>query len=206
MEHDTLHRIARGETEALGELAQAHEAALIGLARGLLGGSRPLAEEAVQDVWLRVLRASLPEDGARETPPHARFRGDAAVTTWLYRITINRCRDIQKRETRRARRERSPVRLAGAPPPDNSSSESSPTERQDRAAALHAALLALPPVQREAVLLCHHHGVSQSMAAEVLAIPEGTLKSRVRAGLAALRRSLDDAGQETTKAGYSDAG
>ena len=80
MDRQILQRVAGGEHGALGELAARHEAALLGLARGLLGGSTDLAEEAVQDAWVRVLSRA------------GSFNGDASVKTWLFRIVINRCR------------------------------------------------------------------------------------------------------------------
>ena len=199
-----LERLARGDSAALGELAVRYEASLLGLARGLLGGSRGLAEEAVQDVWLGVLRSA--------TDRSSGFRGDAGVKTWLYRVTINRCRDIRKREARRGRREMISLRLVGTK--DDAAPPVEAAERIDGDGdALHAAVMALPAVQREAVLLCHHRGLTQADAALVLAIPEGTLKGRVRAGLAKLRRSLAPSrtveqtdSERDQEAGFGDVG
>ena len=175
MDEQILRRIAGGEHEALGELAERYEADLLGLARGLLGGSRSQAEDAVQDAWIRVLRGA------------SGFQGRSSVKTWLFRIVINRCRDSQ-RSARRARvRETESFRLVN----ESANEPSNPAQDQtDRDRRLHIALHALPAVQREAVLLCHHRGVSQSEAALVLDIPEGTLKGRVRSGLAELRKRL----------------
>src|SRR5262245_51157650 len=54
---EDLHaRFLRSDREALGQLAQRHEANLLGLASGLLNGRRDLAMEAVQDTWLRVIK------------------------------------------------------------------------------------------------------------------------------------------------------
>lgn len=177
MDEQILERIAAGEHDALGELAQRYEAQLLGLARGLLGGSPTAAEDAVQEAWVRVLRGA------------GGFRGEAGVKTWLYRIVINRCRDIQRRERRRIVRETS-FRLVGAGGAASETDVSGDAAERDR--RLHASLRGLPVEQREAVLLCHHRGVTQAEAARVLGIPEGTLKSRVRTGLAALRKRLGD--------------
>ena len=169
MDEWVLERIAGGEHGALGELAGRHEAAMLGLARGLLGGSTGLAEEAVQDAWVRVLaRASS-------------FNGSASVKTWLFRIVINRCRDIAKRERRRLRGE------SNAPPAGD---RADAQDAGEQSRALAKAVMRLPTAQREAVLLCHHRGLTHAEAAAVLGIPAGTLKGRVRAGLTQLRRKL----------------
>ncbi|MHC4137655.1 MAG: RNA polymerase sigma factor, partial [Planctomycetota bacterium] len=72
-----------GDREALGELARRHEQALLGLARGLLGGQSASALDAVQETWMRVIRYG------------SSFNGRSTVKTWLYRIAVNRCRDLR---------------------------------------------------------------------------------------------------------------
>lgn len=148
-----LASFAAGEADALACLARRHERSLLGVALGLTG-SRELAEEAVQDAWVRVIRSART------------FHGRSNVRTWMYRIVINRSRDIRKREARRPVRKGPAPRVEGLEP--------------DAACALRAALDELPVVQREALLLCHHAEVTHAQAAEILDVPLGTLKSRVR--------------------------
>src|SRR5262245_53080026 len=86
-DRDLLLRFAmRSDAGALAALAERHERSLLGLARGLLGGRETLACEAVQAMWLKVIR------DARS------FEGRSSVKTWLYRIVVNQCRDLRKRE------------------------------------------------------------------------------------------------------------
>ncbi|MEM1184316.1 MAG: RNA polymerase sigma factor [Planctomycetota bacterium] len=161
-----IRRFAQGEREALGEIASRHERAMLSLAKGLLG-SASLAEEAVQDAWVRAIRGS------------ATFEGRAAVRTWLYRIVINRCRDLAKRERRRSM----PLPFAKpAPPPVQ--------ENGDRHALVRRVIASLPIDQREAVVLCVALGTTHTAAAELLDTPVGTVKSRVRLGLDRLRQSV----------------
>lgn len=175
-----LRRFAAGDRDALGELASRHETTLLRLARGLLGGSAPLAEEAVQDAWVRVIAAA------------ASFQARAAVRTWLFRIVINRCRDIARREHLHHLPSGTgvpPVTLptpgvTGVPPVH---------ENGELAALARTALLALPAEQRETVILCVALGLSHADAAQVLDTPLGTIKSRVRLALARLREQLGDA-------------
>lgn len=166
-----LAAFAAGDEEALGALAFRHERALVGVARGLLGGSVELAEEAVQETWLRVIRFA------------SSYRGESTVKTWLYRITINRSRDISARERRQGRL----VREAADRLERTAEGETEP----GLSAALQSALAQLDAVHREAVLLAHASSLSQRAAAEILGVPEGTLKARVRRGLAKLRKIME---------------
>src|SRR5262249_29261237 len=83
-----LKRFAKGERNALGELARRYELPLLGLACGMLGGRRDLAMDAVQETWMRVIRF------------HSNFNGRSSVKTWLYRIAINQCRNVQAMNNR----------------------------------------------------------------------------------------------------------
>lgn len=166
---ELLAATAAGDRAAFAELASRHERALLGVALGLLG-SRELAEEAVQDAWVRVL---LRAGG---------FNGRAEVRTWLYRIVINRCRDITRLETSQL------ARLNGkARSQDHGKHGPVPDEVR---AVLRRAVSQLSMVEREAVLLCHHADLTHAQAAAVLQVPLGTLKSRVRSGLGRLERVL----------------
>lgn len=176
-DQELLARFAAGDRAALGELASRHERALLGLAMGLLG-SRELAQEAVQDGWVRVVRTTGPGSAAEGSA--GRFREQSTVRTWLYRIIINRCRDIARRE--RSQR----ARLNGRARPEGQ--EAGPTA--DTRTALRRAVDALGPAEREAVLLCHHADLTHVQAAEILRVPLGTLKSRVRSGLGRLEAQL----------------
>lgn len=163
---ELLEAFAAGEGEALGQLAQRYERALLGLARGYLG-TDAAACEAVQEMWVRVIR-------------HASgFRGDSTVKTWLYRILINQCHDQRARERRqervKGRSSDDPVRVAPDP---------------DQHVSLHEAVRALPEDRCVIVLLCYHRGMTHEQAATILEIPVGTLKSRLHAALASLREAI----------------
>lgn len=162
-----LDAFVRGERAALGALAERHEAALLGLAGGLVG-SREAACDAVQEAWVRVIR-------------HARgFRGRSSVKTWLYRIVINECSDMRKDSRRH--RERSEGEPAAAAP--------APSDRSGDNGDLRRAVDALDDSRRVVVLLCYSAGITHETAAEVLGLPLGTLKSRLHAALTTLRRRL----------------
>lgn len=172
-----LSQFAAGERAALDQLAQRHERALLGLAKGLLGGSRALAEEAVQDAWVRVIASA------------GSFEGRSEVRTWLYRIVINLCRDIARRN-RRSGGPGSESSNGHAPAEPAESPLVATPDAQEFDMHVRQAVRSLPVEQREALMLSIHAGLTDEQAADVLAIPLGTLKSRVRAARTNLRRLL----------------
>ncbi len=162
-----LAAFAEGDRAALGELAERHERALLGLAAGLLG-SREGACDAVQNAWVRVIR-------------HARgFRGQSSVRTWMYRIVINECSDLAKAR-RRTLTETGATDGAGAVAPPEAH-----TDDQE----LRRAVEELDDSRRVVVMLCYSAGMTHEVAAEILGLPLGTLKSRLHAALTTLRRRL----------------
>lgn len=171
-DEELLAAFARGDRAALGELASRHEPALLGLCLGLLG-SRSLACDAVQETWVRVIRFA------------PRFRGRSSVKTWLYRIAINRCRELLAERRR-------PVRAA-APLGDDEpagAEDAHGADLRERDEELRRAVMALDERRRVIVLLCYQNGMTHELAAEILGLPLGTLKSRLHGALGELRRRL----------------
>ena len=162
-----LARFATGDRAALGALASRHENNLIGLATGLLDGRRDLAQDAVQEAWVRVIKYS------------SSFAGQSSFKTWMFRIVINRCRDMRDAGVRALRVEvpaaESSLRLATA---------------EGRDEDVRAALQRLVPSTRLLLLLCYHRDLTHPQAADVLGIPVGTLKSRLNAALNELRGEM----------------
>jgi RNA polymerase sigma-70 factor (ECF subfamily) len=104
-----------------------------------------------------------------------RFRGDAAVTTWLHRIVVNACLDRLRRRQARPTVPLPEVDRIVAPSVD-----------RDTALVVHAALGQLPPDQRAALVLVDLQGYPVADAARVLGVAEGTVKSRCSRGRARL--------------------
>ncbi|MHC4220501.1 MAG: RNA polymerase sigma factor [Planctomycetota bacterium] len=168
-----LSAFVKGDRAALGRLASRYEPSLLGLAGGLLGGTSPLACDAVQETWMRVIRHG-----------HS-FNGRSSLKTWLYRIAVNRCRDLASREKRRGTVAVKNDPDGGGDCPDQCSI------KQEGNEALRDAVRGLTPAKREIVLLCYHEAMTHDQAAEVLEIPVGTLKSRLHAALGELRECLE---------------
>src|SRR4051794_31708454 len=167
-DQDLLARHVEGDQDAFGELVRRHRDRLWAVALRTLG-DREEAADAVQDALLSAYRSA------------DKFRGDAAVTTWLHRIVVNACLDRMRR-----RQARPTVPLpetdagifairGGAPPPD-----------PDTALAVQAALAQLPADQRTALVLLDMQGYSVAEIAQILGVAEGTVKSRCARGRARL--------------------
>lgn len=169
-EAQLLRRAAGGDERAFRALVEPELARLYTLAARVLG-SGDEAQDAVQDALLRAWRA-LP-----------RFRGEASFGTWLYRIVLNAARD-------RAARPRT-VALDGA---DEPADPRSALEASELAGDLQRALGALDEEYRVAVVLYDVLGVPYAEAAELLGVPEGTVKSRIYRGRRALAQALGTSG------------
>jgi RNA polymerase sigma-70 factor (ECF subfamily) len=149
------------------------------LARWAAGGDTRAFEQIVlrhQDrLYTLALRLTMSEADAHDCVQEAlvsawrsigRFRGEARLSTWLYRIVVRKAYDAIEQ------RRRAPV--PDAEPPARAV-ETSADERID----ILAALARLEPEFRAAVVACDILGLSMDDAAEVLAVPTGTVKSRL---------------------------
>ena len=153
---------AQGDRQAFNEIVRRHRERLWAVALRTLG-DREEAADALQDALLSAYRAA------------DRFRGDAAVTTWLHRIVVNACLDrIRRRQARPT-----------VPLPETDLTPA-PTTDRDTALDVRDALGQLPADQRAALVLVDVQGYPVAEAAEILGVPEGTIKSRCARGRARL--------------------
>jgi RNA polymerase sigma-70 factor (ECF subfamily) len=125
------------------------------------------------------------EDLAQETFVQAfqridSFRGDAAFSSWLYRIAMNLCLNWRQREIRRNR-----LHEKWEPPEPSEDSSEDPISPE-----VQAALMKLHPKQRAAVILTICEGQSHAAAAQVLGCSETTVSWRVFAARKKLKRWL----------------
>ncbi len=174
-EAELVRRIGAGDrSAALGELYDRYGARLYGLGVRMFG-DRGLAEELVQETFLRVWRSAVSFDAGR-----------GSVRAWLFTIARRTAVDLHRR--RPGARER-----LDAEPPD----AGRPDERFDALlleAAVRDAIETLSPAHRQAIELAYRHELSQAEIAERLALPLGTVKSRTFAALRALREALTEQG------------
>lgn len=164
----TIRSAAAGDLEAFTSLVRATQAHVWRFIRHLVGDD-DTAADLTQETFVRVHRSL-----------HT-FRHDAAFATWLLRIARNLVVDEQRRELRRP-----PTR-----PADDALMLADPSPGPGLHSELRAALAALPDHQREALLLVEIAGLRYREAAEVLAVAEGTVKSRVFHARAAMVRWME---------------
>src|SRR3954467_4173097 len=159
----------RGDHDAFAVLITAATARLYALACLILRDS-DRAEDATQEAFVRAWR---------EIP---RLRDANKFDAWLRRLVVNSCYDEARRVTRRA--EVSLISLGERSVGDTSAASA----ESDR---IEQAFRVLPLDQRTVLVLQHYESLSHTEIAETLGIPVGTVKSRVRYGVAAMRAALD---------------
>ncbi len=169
--------IASGDTRALATLYDRHAPLMLGLARRIVGG-KPEAEDIVHDVFVEAWRRAADYDEQR-----------GSVKAWLLLRTRSRAIDYRKSAgVSRTVPAGDGAWLALLADPRGDESEA-----PDRA-RLRRVVAGLASEQREVLVLGYFEGLSSSEIAAKIAIPIGTVKSRVAAALAALRAALADPG------------
>ena len=182
-------RLKDGETAAVSDLAMAFRAKIYQLAFRYMKNHED-AEEVTQDVLLRVQQ----KIGA--------FRGDAALSSWIYRITFNTAMSRLRSpkfsrpfEIRLADLRSAQIADAEGPAPlyegaDWSSLADDALYRTELRTRLVHALKELPSIYRAAVVLRDVQGLSTREASALLKLKPQTLKSRLHRGRLILRRHL----------------
>jgi RNA polymerase sigma-70 factor (ECF subfamily) len=173
--------IARYREDALAEAYRRHAGAVYGLANRVLA-DRGMAEEVVQDVFLRLWN-----DPERFDP------GRGSLRAFLLAHTHGRSVDLIRADSSRRRREEREARQSAEAGYDVEH------EVWDLSVAdrIRQAMDVLPEIERKAIELAYFGGHTYREVAVKLGSPEGTIKSRIRAGLRRMRVELADAGIET---------
>lgn len=175
-EPELIRRVLAGDRVAARELYDAHVPRVYRLAYRMTG-DEDLAREATQDVFVRAFRRL------------GSFRGDAALGTWLHRITVTVVAGTMRKVKRLRERE---TELAPDYAVDADSRAADPVLR----AKLHRAIDALPEHYRTTVIMHDIEGYTHLEIAEALGVAEGTSKSRLFLARAQLRAALGRVAEE----------
>jgi len=181
VDSDLITRAAGGDPTAFQALVERHRSMVYRVAFQFAGNHHD-AEDIAQEVFIKVYRSL------------DKFRHDAQLTSWLYRIVMNACIDHRRRHA-----------PAGSAPFGEEAEQkllNTPEERpgpEARAYAgeigdvLQSEIARLPHGQRLIFVMRHHQGLKLCEIADALGLAEGTVKRQLHAAVHRLRQALTHA-------------
>jgi RNA polymerase sigma factor (sigma-70 family) len=173
-ERTTRDRLIAGDEGALNEIYDQLSSFVYGLALRVIGDARA-AEDVSQEVFVTVWER-----------PDAFDPDRGSLRTWLGTLTHRRAVDhVRREEARRRRAVENAARAHSTPDVEEMATALVIAER------VRSALATLPEEQRRAIQLAYFGGKTYRQVAEVLGVPEGTAKSRLRLGLRRIAGVLD---------------
>lgn len=168
--------IARGDDVAMAEVVRRHREPVVAFARRLVG-DHARAEEICQEVFVRLWERSDRFDPQR-----------GALRAFLLAMTHGRALDVVRSDVARRRREERDVEWVS----DSGRGTDEQVVGRTVADTMRNALSLIPESERRALELAFFGGFSYRTVASMLDEPEGTVKTRIRTGLARLRALLAD--------------
>lgn len=175
---DLVSRAAGGDASAFQALVERHRSMVYRVAYQFAGNHHD-AEDIAQEVFIKMYRSL------------ERFRQEAQLSSWLYRIVMNACIDHRRRHAPAGSApfgEEAEQRMLNTP-------EETPGPEQrayagELGAVLEAAIADLPKGQRLVFVMRHHQGLKLCEIAEALGLAEGTVKRQLHAAVHRLREAL----------------
>jgi len=173
-DQELMRLVQAGDVSPAAEIFDRYSSRIYNFAYRFLRNSEA-AEDATQEVFVKMLK-------------HAnQFHGDAKLSTWLFSITANWCRDYLRKADNKAK-EAEEV-LYSIPAPSELAPDRNLERRQDEQ-MIQKALAALTPEQREAILLSRYQGLSYAEIAQISGCSEGAVKTRVFRAMETLKKAL----------------
>src|SRR3990170_4996668 len=190
-DEELVARSRGGDLDSFNQLVLRWERPIYALAYRVIGREED-ARDVAQETFLRAFRALKG------------FKGQAKFSSWLYRITLNLCRDWIRRE-RRTPVAQMPegidlVELAGEERPSETIEEL--VGRRQLGRAVSKAMATLPEEQRTAIILKEYHGLTFQEIADLLDCPLSTVKTRLYQGLSVVRNHLQHDRQPLVQPGF----
>src|SRR5882757_1919866 len=186
-ERKFIERLAGRDERAFNELVELYEARVFRLLLRMLG-RRDEAEDMAQEVFVQIFKAV------------ATFRGDSKLSTWIYRVSVNLCKNRMKYLSRRHTdgedelepvAERAPldeakgVTFGDVPLPDRL------VEGYQMERVVQICIAELEPAFREVLILRDVEDLSYEELSEITGLPDGTVKSRLHRARAMLKSSVE---------------
>jgi RNA polymerase sigma-70 factor, ECF subfamily len=179
-DEDLLEMVRGGDARAFEVVFERHGGPAFSLAFRICG-SRTKAEDIVQEAFLSIWRSGANYDRAR-----------GSVRSWVLGVVHNRSIDALRRDTARGiNRQVEDTYAENVPAADLTDVE---VERRDDAERLRSAIGELPDEQKKVIELAYFGGFTHQEIAEMLSLPAGTVKGRMRLGLGKLRITLGTEG------------
>jgi RNA polymerase sigma-70 factor (ECF subfamily) len=178
-DEELMELVDAGDTRAFEVIFDRHSGAGYSLALRMCG-RRALAEDIVQEAFLSLWRSGSGYDRAR-----------GSVRSWVLSAVHNRAVDALRRTGAKAGRDVSDEGIAERLPAREATDAE--VERRDESRRVRSVLDELPPDQRRVIELAYFGGLSHSQIAEMLELPPGTVKGRMRLGLTKMRSALGEA-------------
>ncbi len=175
---DLIAQAAAGDPSAFHLLVERHRSMVYRVAYQFAGNHHD-AEDIAQEVFIKIYRSL------------ERFRQDAQLTSWIYRIVMNACIDHRRRHS-----------PAGAAPfgeeaelkmlntPEEAPGPEARAYAGELGQLLDAEIGRLPPGQRIVFVMRHHQGLKLCEIASALGLAEGTVKRQLHAAVHRLRQAL----------------
>ena len=167
---DLVDAARTGDVAAFGHFVEFYERRVLRTALAILGNDAD-AQDAAQDVFLRVYRRASWLDPNRDPSP------------WLYKITVNVCRDIIRVRQRHASRS-----LPSAGMRSDLPGPFERLERLERLALIRRGLARLPYKERAAIVLRDMEGLTTRETAKALGTTAATVRSQISSGRSKLRK------------------
>jgi RNA polymerase sigma-70 factor, ECF subfamily len=182
-DEELVARSMGGDLDSFNQLVLRWERPIYALAYRVIGREED-ARDVAQETFLRAFRAL------------GGFKGQAKFSSWLYRITLNLCRDWIRKQ-RRTPVAQAPegvdiIELAGEATPGETIEQL--VGRKQLGRAVSKAMAMLPEEQRTAIILKEYHGLTFQEIADMLDCPLSTVKTRLYQGLSVVRKQLEQAG------------
>lgn len=169
-----MERVKRGDLNMLSDLVRKYEKPLFAFIYRVIGNSHE-AEEVFQETFLRIHEKS------------STYRSDSKFRPWMYRISLNLCRDLLRRRPHAPE-----LSLDDDIKPEMLTDPKAGMTRNLIAYHVRKIITSLPDKLRPVFLLYHYQGMSYQEIASALQIPVGTVKSRMHEAVKLLARMLKE--------------
>jgi RNA polymerase sigma-70 factor (ECF subfamily) len=177
-----INRLQNGEKEAFRELVEAYNRPIYFLSLDLTGNHQD-AQDLSQEVFMKAYRSVT------------KFRGDAKLSSWLYRITVNTFIDQKRRKNAKLfalmRKNQNEDELLDQTPSDNAKDDPERNAESNIIQShINQALDALSKKERSVFVLRHYQDLAIKEISEMLNIAEGTVKSLLFRAIKKLQKKL----------------